>query len=169
MKHILFFLFCLAFAGCSGSAGPAGPAGAVGAQGPTGPAGQNGTTRIVASIFCSGQVSGNTGNAASLNGTKVEYWASLMSSGDVYANAVIAGNSFQIQGTSFYSYMQNGATTGSVTVIADAYGNATSGFWNVSLDRSSLVVTAVYTDAELGVQSPVTNTFTSSACQSSTY
>lgn len=159
----LIVAFALLLAGC-GKDGATGPAGAAGAKGADGT-----DNRIVASVFCAGTVTGLSGAAGTaLNGLGVNYSAALTNAGDVFATASIDTGAYQIGNSAFYSANQNGAQTGGVAFTAD-FATANGGWWAVSLDRSTLVVTAVYTDSSLGGQSPVTMTFASSACQSHTY
>lgn len=171
MKYILL-IATLIFVGCGkdGAAGPAGPAGAPGQTGAQGPAGSDGTdNRIVATINCDGQISGLAGAAGTaLNGLWVEYNAALTASGDVYAAANVSAPSFQVGDSIYYAASQNGSATGSVIFTAD-FATSNYGWWNVSLNRSTLVVTAVYNDTDLGGQSPVTMNFNASACQSASY
>lgn len=131
----------------------------------TGPSGANGTNnRFVYGVYCSGIVSGLIGAAGTaLNGLNVYYQADVTNSGDVIAYAAVATSSIQVGATSFYASTQNGATTASVLFTAD-FATANGGFWNISTNRSTLVVTAVYTDSSLGADSPVTMTFLPSSC-----
>lgn len=149
--------------------GEAGPAGPEGPEGPAGSVSTASTTKIVASIYCGGQVSGMTGAASSLNGLNVNYSAALLTSGDVFATANIAAAAFQISGTSYYSVDQVGSGNGSVIVTADAVTPNNFGWWSVELNRATLVVTAVYHDTDLGGSGLATVTFLPSACQSHSY
>ena len=124
------------------------------------------SSRFVSGIVCLGAVSGVSGAAGTaLNGVNVYYKAVLTAAGDVMSTASVtpAIGSFQVSGTDFWASSQSGASTAPVFITAD-FATSNWGWWNISLNRSTLVTTAVYTDSTLGAQSPVTITFLSSAC-----
>lgn len=129
------------------------------AKGPKGDAGISG--RVVATMNCSGVIGSSA--PVALQGLEVEYDAVLTATGDVYATASIIDEVAQISNTAFYASGQAGAQTASVMVVADFAGSANGGWWNVSLNRSTLVTSVVYTDSDL-FSSPVNMTFTPSAC-----
>lgn len=156
MKLLLTLVLTALIAGC-------GKDGAAGANG------TNGTdNRFVAGILCMGTVTGLTGASAALNGVGIVYRAVLTYVGDVLATAEVDNGSFQVSGTSFYSVQQNGASTASVVIVADV-STANGGFWDISLNRTTLVTTVVYTDSSLAADSPVTITFAANACTSQSY
>lgn len=161
MKHLLQLRFLL-LALCSFSVFACG-----GKTGPQGPAGSNGNSgKIVATMNCSGYISGLSGQAGTaLNGLKVDYDAVLTSIGDVYASASISDDIAQVSGTKFYASGQSGASNGNVEIIADFHGTSDAGKWSISLNRSTLITTVVYTDASLG--GPVSLDFTAAACSQS--
>lgn len=135
-----------------------------GDTGEVGSNGQDGTSKIVRTILCGETITGLSGNAATaLNGLFVIYKAAVMSSGDVWAVASVSDILIEVTGSSFFSVNQVGADTGAVIFVAD-YWTANSGYWTISANRSTKVMTAKYTDSSLGVQSPVIMNFASSAC-----
>jgi hypothetical protein len=152
--------FTMALTGCiKGEQGPAGPPGSPGVTG------QSSGSKVVSTINCSGTISGLSGNAgASLNGLGVDYNAILTTSGDVYASAAVINPRGQDSGTEFYAANQIGANTGAVYIVADHDYTADWGQWKISLDRKTLITSAIYTDPSLGAQSPVNLTFTANAC-----
>ena len=173
MKNI-YVLLCTGIVGLSfGCAGPTGPGGAPGAVGPAAPIGPTGpagaSNRYTAGIVCSGTITGLTGNAGTaLNGLVVKYKAYVTNSGDVMAAASVAYASEQNGDTQFYSSAQVGASTGAVSFVDD-FATANYGYWDISTNRSTSVVSVVYTDSSLGAQSPVSLSFVPSACTSYTF
>lgn len=165
-RRLLLLSLTMGLMACA-KEGPQGP------QGPAGPAGVNGLSgtdnRIVASIFCLGVISGVPGAAGVvLNGLWVGYSADLTASDDVYASGFLRTPAFQVGSAEFYAANQVGAQTGAVIFTADV-ATSNYGFWQISLNRATLVVTAVYTDDSLGVQSPVVVTFQPDACTAQTW
>lgn len=128
-------------AGKDGVIGAPGEDGAAGATGPAGPQGPSGTNKIQGSILCSGTL-----DATSVT---VSYSVAVMTSGDVFATAQVGGTLFEASGTRFYSSQQVGAATASVLIRNDLAGATNAGYWDVRLDRTTLVVTAQYNDADL--------------------
>jgi len=160
-------------AGPAGAAGAAGPAGATGAAGPAGATGQAGTSKFTASIHCQGTLAQSTATSAGLSipagGLPIVYNAAVMTNGDVFAQSSIASAVIQVSGSAFYASSQNGAATGSVIMTDDWAGGVNYGWWNVSLNRSSGIVTAVYNDGDLGGSGTATFTFPSSGCSINNY
>lgn len=123
--------------------------------------GKDGTdNRIIGNIICTGQL-----------GTDpfvFVYTFSVMASGDVFATANIAGSAYQIGSTAFYSSQQNGAATAAVGFLYDALGSANGGWWSVSINTSTLVVTVVYHDTD-AIGGTMTWTQPAANCQKFTY
>ena len=92
-----------------------------------------------------------------------------MTNGDVFAQASIASAVIQVSGVAYFASSQNGAATGSVVMVDDWAGGTNYGWWNVSLNRSSGIVTAVYNDGDLGGSGTATFTFPSSGCSINNY
>jgi hypothetical protein len=129
-----------------------------------GPPGADGG-RIKSSIYCSGTISGLSGNAGTaLNGIDVEYNAVLTAAGDVYATANIIEDYVQVSGTQFYAAAESGSSTGEILITDDLYGGNGGGYFKISLNRTTMITSIVYTDANLGGQSPVNLQFTPAAC-----
>lgn len=132
-----------------------------GKDGAPGAPGQNGG-KIVATMNCSGVITGLSGSASGLNGLEVNYNAVLSSAGDVYSTASINDDYAQYSGTAFYAAGQGGAATGQVDIVADYHSTADAGLWSISLNRTTLITTVVYDDVSL--PAPVSLNFTASAC-----
>jgi hypothetical protein len=151
LQYALMFLSAALLIGCDNKA----------EQGPAGPPGSG---RIVSSMFCEGTISGLGGAQAALNGLQVEYNAVLTSSGDVYATANIIDDFVQVSGTAFYAAAETGASSGAVLVTDDVHSTGNGGYWRISLNRTTMVTSIVYTDSSMGGSSPVNLQFTAAAC-----
>lgn len=144
--------------GEDGAQGPKGDAGAQGPKGDTGEPGQDGTTKITATIFCSGDLSTLSDGARTLNGKTispdriVQYDSATFSNGDTFATARVKYPDFQVSGTNLYASSQNGAATAAVIVSSDDVSPSNFGFWTVSVNRSSGVATVRYTDYDFGLE-----------------
>lgn len=103
-----------------------------------GPAGTD--NRIVKSIGCGGQL-GDTVWWAS-------YSVALMASGDVFVSGSVRNGVIEASSSRFYSGQQVGAETAATLVQFDGVGDATAGYWTLSLDRTTLVSSVVYKDAD---------------------
>jgi hypothetical protein len=116
--------------------GPAGPVG------PAGPAGPTGTSedKISATIFCTG----------SLQNTALyfDYYAAQMSNGDVFVNGAIRGVAYQVAGSTYFSSKQNGYNNARILIAYDVLGAANAGFFELFLDRKTLIVTVKYNDSD---------------------
>ena len=173
--------------GPAGDAGPQGPAGEVGPPGPPGPAGDAGPqglpgtpgtasdagtspsvdagaafdpSRITSSIHCGG----------SLENTNLifAYDVAQFANGNVFASGNVAGAASQSSTALVYAPTQNGYATAPIIVTLDASGPADFGWWRLSLNRTSLVVTIEYNDA--GMTPPKqTWTMTPDKCVVNTY
>ena len=137
-------LVTLATTGCKGDRGDAGPAGG---------------GRVVATIYCNGDV---ISSVAALNGLGVEYNAVVTAGGDVYATASIIDDVEQTSGTSFYASAEAGVSGASVNVTADYVGTGNGGLWTITLNRNTLITSVVYDDINL--PAPFSMNFTASAC-----
>lgn len=146
MKRALLLL-AFVMIGCQGKDGAPGAPGASG--------------KIVASIYCEGQISAG-GGAASLDGLNIEYNAVLTAAGDVYATASVADEYAQYSGTQFYAAGENGSSTGAIYITADFHSGGDGGWWKISLNRNTLVTSVSYTDPSLGVA--ITTQFPASHC-----
>jgi hypothetical protein len=106
--------------------------------------GTNGTdgtdNRIIATIGCSGQI-GSTGVWA-------DYDVRLMASGDIWSDACIRSYSAGMCNSSYYAAGQVGAATAPVLVLYDLSGTANAGWWKIYLDRTTLITTLEYNDAD---------------------
>ena len=166
--------------GCTGSAGPAGPPGPAGAAGAAGTNGTNGTNgkdgaqgiagpqgdagagaAVLDSIFCNGGLNGATGYV-------FNYHAVQFGSGVVLASGGIADEAVETDSTAIYAPTQNGWQTASFLVEHDAYAPVDGGWWELGLDRSTLVVSIVYHDVDLA-GGQMTWTMTPDKCIKTTY
>lgn len=114
--------------------------GATGATGATGPAGSAAATTMNGRIYCSGSL-------ANTNPTLYfSYDVAQFSSNFLLASADVRNQAIQASGTEFYASTQNGYSNAGVIIIFDQWGAATSGWWNITLNRSTLVTTIEYND-----------------------
>jgi hypothetical protein len=152
--------------GAQGEMGVPGEAGAPGAQGAMGEAGSAGPTDdIMGSIGCVGTISGGP-----LTGTySIGYTADQFSDGAIFANAYVGDTSFSTSGSAFFAPQQTGWNTAPVTFVYDVYGTADGGWWLISLDRSTLVVSITYNDTDLGGTGTSTWDWHPSQCTVNTY
>lgn len=158
MNRIYFLIVALVFAlgslGCDQQT----------QQGPPGAPGVDGG-KVKQSIYCEGTISGLAGNAGTaLNGLQVEYNAVITTSGDVYVTGNVIDDYVQVSGSQFYAKLEAGSSTGEVLITNDMYGAGNGGFFKISLNRNTMVTSIVYTDSNLGGQSPVNLQFTAAAC-----
>ena len=101
----------------------------------------NGSNGIkpAASLYC----------GAALSGTSVNftYDAMLFSDGSVFVYGGIYTSDQLIGKSTFYDSSQSGATTAAVLLTYDLSGTDNWGYWSISVNRSTLVVTILYTDS----------------------
>jgi len=151
--------------GDPGAPGPVGAPGAMGAQGmpgPVGPAGTDGEDGEDGGI-----VAGSIGCVGPLADTSlsVNYQAVQLSGGAVFATASVIAPNIQASGAQIFSANQNGYLDAPVIVTFDVQGAANNGWWRISLNRTTLVVTAVYNDSDLGGNGTRVWTSSPSICQ----
>ena len=77
------------------------------------------------------------------------YRADQFISGNVFASGYIASLSSSASNAVFYAPAQNGFVTAPVIVVFDVQGAANTGFWQIQLNRSTLVVTITYNDVDV--------------------
>jgi len=133
---------------CNGKDGANGKDGVDGLNGQDGVAGKdgaNGTSTHISeyyrcSVFFGGIPLG------------LEYTQALFSSGDVMVTGAVLGSavlgSDVETGAAVYQAGTLGAATGAIVLHHDYYGTASGGFWLLSLDRPSMVLTTRYEDSE---------------------
>jgi hypothetical protein len=116
------------------------------------------------------KVTKSIGCFGSLEGTPISfsYTAHLFANGNIFATAAIRDRASEVSYSSLYSPSQVGAATAEVLLVDDLLGSANSGYWSLSLNRSTLVTTIVYNDvdAQGGTQ---TWTMDPSKCVANTY
>ncbi len=132
--------------GVAGPQGEAGEDGSVGPQGEKGDPGEPGVATpsvgvIEADLYC-GALFDNTNYS-------FDYWVTVMTDGTVFASAAINRRDFGVSGSRVYAPNENGALNASVTVRFDAAGDPNFGWWQVRLDRESLVIQIDYNDLDL--------------------
>ena len=113
--------------------------GATGATGETGATGA--TSRIQYTVYCN----------AALEGTSLKYTYDVKqwNNGDLFIYGSIYGSSYEISATTMYSEIQTGWTTAPVFLTYDASGSANWGYWKISGNRTTGVVTILYTDSDV--------------------
>lgn len=139
----------------------------LGCKGQKGDPGQAGGGRIVATLNCAGHIHDANGSIPELENLYIEYNAVLTAGGDVYASANISDETNQASATNFYAAGQNGSSTATVEITDDYIRPANGGYWNISLNRTTLITSVVYRDDDLS--GPVNMTFTPSACTVGNY
>lgn len=119
-----------------GPTGPSGPTGAAGKDGQDATA----SSLVASSLYCSGQ----------LEGTPLwfKYQAVVLKSADVFVNGGILDGLIEISGTAFYAKQQNGALTASVLFQDDLLGSANAGYWEIFVNRTTLVTSIVNYDSD---------------------
>lgn len=115
---------------------------------------------IAASISCYGQLE----NSSLL----FSYNANQFENGVVQASASIRDSDWQSFRSVVYSPFQNGYLDAGVSLTRDVQGAANSGWWDISLDRNSLITTIIYNDVDL-TNGQITWTMPSSACTLNSY
>ena len=109
--------------------------------------GSNGSNGIqtAASLYC-GAVLENSIDLFEDGTVWFTYNAMVFSDGSVYAYGGIRNSEFQIGRSTFYDSSQSGASTAAVLFTWDVSSPANWGYWEISVNRSTLVVTILYTD-----------------------
>ena len=104
--------------------------------------GSNGSNGIqpAASLYCGAQLQ----NTA----LYFTYTAMVFSDSSVFVYGGIYGAAYQIGASTFYDSTQNGASTAAVLFRYDIDGSANFGYWVISVNRSTLAATIVYTDSD---------------------
>jgi len=114
-----------------GSKGDQGDKGDKGDKGDTGATGTS--PRIQYTVYCS----------AILQGTSLKYYYIVRqwSNNDLFATAGIYGASFEVSASTMYSEIQTGWDTAAVLLTYDLLGDYNWGWWEVSANRTTGVVT----------------------------
>ena len=130
--------------GIQGVAGPQGIQGAVGEAGAQGPMGNPGVdgSQITASIGCSGVLQDTAGYSFSYDVDQFE-------NGNVFVSGVVYNGAVSGSFSNYYAPTQGGYLTAPIVIDLDSYAPADSGWWQLSLDRSTLIVSIVYNDADI--------------------
>ena len=68
---------------------------------------------------------------------------------DIFIQGEIYGVSYEVADSIMYSKLQNGWTTAPIYINYDVSGSANSGYFVISLNRSTMVTTIVYTDSDV--------------------
>lgn len=142
-------------AGPAGPQGPQGPQGSQGLQGPQGPAGEAGAPasavdsgngdRIVAMTYCADTIP----DAFSGTDILVDYGLVEFASGNVFANGSISDMGRSAGGSQYYAPTEDGYDTAQIVALIDEVPPADGGYWLITIDRATLVVTAAYHDADI--------------------
>jgi hypothetical protein len=119
--------------------------------------GSNGSNGIqpAASLYC----------GAALENTTLlfSYTAMVFSDNSVFVHGSVYGILYEIGASKFYDSSQNGASTAAVIFTYDADATANGGFWKISINRSTLAATIVYTEANVSGANTTTWTLPSSS------
>lgn len=102
----------------------------------------NGTdNHITSRIYCAGPI----------GSTSIYYYYNIvgLSSGDVLVYGSINDAYWQISGMAFYSSEDNGAASGGLSIANDLNGSANAGWWQIEINKTTLVVTIVYHDFDV--------------------
>ena len=156
-------LIGLVLVGC-GSNGKDGEPGKEGTGGKPGTNGTNGTSgkdgidnKITSSISCHGDLSSFSSAQRTLNGKTISdsfsfyYTVVVTTSEDVFVSGEIIHPAYDASKTRFYSKQQAGALRAPVSIGWDVIENNSSGFWNLSLDRVTKIMTVRYTDSDFAM------------------
>ena len=73
----------------------------------------------------------------------------VFSDGSVYVFGGIYGVAFQVGSSKFYDSSQNGASIAAVLFTYDVDSTANGGWWQISVNRSTLAATILYTDTDV--------------------
>ena len=94
----------------------------------------------------------------------------VFSDGSVYAYGSIYSSEMQIGRSKFYDSSQSGASTATISFLWDLSGSSNWGIWRISVNRSTLVVTILYTDTdETGGSTTWTLTSSTNNCVLNSY
>lgn len=128
---------------------------------------------ISSSINCGVTISQAAATAKDLTipatGIALSYKASLTNYGDIFVTGAIANGSNQIGRDAVYANGQAGSDTGWVRVADDRYNTSSFGYWQIELNRDTLILTATYTDSELPTTGTRVFTFVASSCTKESY
>lgn len=117
-------------------------AGADGADGADGEDGADGTdNHITDTYFC--------GGALESTPYGFTYSVALMSAGDIFSYGALETSGQSYGASAYFAEGQVGAATAPVIFTADASGAVNGGWWQISLNRTSLVTTIVYNDTDV--------------------
>lgn len=155
-----FCVFALCAAGCI--AGPKGDRGDTGAGASTvnGGAVSSGD-KLVSTLYCDAKLEGSAG-------VYVAYGVDQFESGNIFVNASVRDNADQASNSTFFAPTQNGYATGAITVEKDEIGAANAGFFSISVDRTTKIISVVYKDSD-AVGGQLTYTEAASNCVTNTY
>ena len=125
--------------GAPGSSGSKGDKGSTGSKGDTGSAGTD--NKIKYTHYCN----------ALLQNTALYYRYRVYQfvNEDIFIQGEIYGVSYEVADSIMYSKLQNGWTTAPIYINYDVSGSANSGYFVISLNRSTMVTTIVYTDSDV--------------------
>ena len=127
---------------CNGAPGATGDNGTTGSTGATGATGTTGAAGITpsAQIACGALLQNTT--------LAFEYKVTLFTDGSMLVHGSIYGNSVEVTDSTFYDSTLNGASDGYINIRYDVSGSANGGDWKIALNRSTLVITVTYVDAD---------------------
>jgi hypothetical protein len=104
--------------------------------------GEDGTdNRVLDTIYCQGDLENTQ--------LSFEYNAVKTAAGDVFARGSIRLTDMWVTNSAFYAANQDGAQSAAVLIGADVVGTANHGFWDIRVDRDSLITSITYTDDDV--------------------
>jgi len=109
-------------------------------NGSNGSNGSNGIQPSV-SLYCGAQLENTT--------LYFTYTAMVFSDSSVFVYGGIYGGVAQYGASTFYDSSQTGASTAAVMFTYDAEPMSNGGYWRISVNRSTLAATIVYTDTDV--------------------
>ena len=144
--------------GTNGTSGKDGINGTSGKDGINGTSGKDGIdNKITSSISCYGDLSTFSPGQRTLNGKtlggdlSVAYVVAETASRDVFASATSSWAGSSVSGTEFYSPLQAGALNAPVLLGWDVLGADNFGYWSISLNRVTKIMTVRYTDSDFAM------------------
>ena len=98
------------------------------------------TTVMTSSIFCTGDLEDTE--------MSFHYTVAQFALGDVFVSGGIFGEYTEVTNSTMYSLYQNGYHQAPITFTHDSLWDHNGGFWEISLDRGTLVTTIDYQDID---------------------
>ena len=111
--------------------------------------GQDGLgSQAISTIYCAGGLE-------NFPGMSWDYQVQQLANGDVVATASVTDNYITTSRTQYYSLFQVGFLEAPIQLTHDLLGPANYGYWEIKLDRQTLITTITYNDIDLLVNPTV--------------